>query len=48
MEREHSQAMNEHKTAVKQLNKKTDVSMDNMKQQHTAAISKVQWLALVN
>lgn len=41
MERDHSQAINEHKTIVKQLNKKTDVSMESMKQQHSAAITKV-------
>ena len=41
MERDHSQAINEHKTVVKQLNKKTDSSMESMKQQHTAAIAKV-------
>lgn len=41
MERDHSQAISEHKTMVKQLNKKTDASMDGMKQQHTAAIAKV-------
>lgn len=40
MERDHSQAINEHKTVVKQLNKKTDSSMESMKQQHTAAIAK--------
>ncbi|KAL9956211.1 hypothetical protein ACROYT_G037657 [Oculina patagonica] len=40
MERDHSQAINEHKTVVKQLNKKTDVSMESMKQQHSAAIGK--------
>ena len=44
MEKDHSQAINEHKTVVKQLNKKTDSSMESMKQQHTAAISKVQSL----
>ena len=42
MEKDHSQAINEHNTVVKQLNKKTDSSMESMKQQHTAAISKVQ------
>lgn len=41
MERDHSQAINEHKTIVKQLNKKTDASLDAMKQQHSAAITKV-------
>lgn len=41
MEREHSQAINEHKTMVKQLNKKTDTSLDNMKQQHVVALAKV-------
>lgn len=41
MERDHSQAINEHKTIVKQLNKKTDTSIEGMKQQHSAAITKV-------
>lgn len=41
MERDHSQAINEHKTIVRQLNKKTDASLDAMKQQHSAAITKV-------
>ena len=41
MEQDHSQAINEHKTIVKQLNKKTDTSLDNMKQQHLAAVAKV-------
>ena len=41
MERDHSQAMNEHKTIVKQLNKKTDTSIEGMKQHHSAAIAKV-------
>lgn len=41
MERDHSQAINEHKTMVKQLNKKTDTSIEGMKQQHSAAIAKV-------
>ena len=41
MERDHSQAMNEHKTIVKQLNKKTDAGIEGMKQQHSAAIAKV-------
>ena len=41
MERDHSQAINEHKSIVKQLNKKTDASFDSMKQQHSAAITKV-------
>lgn len=40
MERDHSQAINEHKSIVKQLNKKTDASFDSMKQQHSAAITK--------
>lgn len=40
MEQDHSQAINEHKTIVKQLNKKTDTSLDNMKQQHLAAVAK--------
>lgn len=41
MERDHSQAINEHKTIVKQINKKTDTSIEGMKQQHSAAIAKV-------
>ena len=47
MERDHSQALNEHKTMVKQLNKKTDTSIEGMKQQHSAAIAKVYQLSLV-
>lgn len=46
MERDHSQAINEHKTIVKQLNKKTDTSIEGMKQQHSAAIAKVLSLVI--
>lgn len=38
--RDHSQAINEHKEVVEQLNKKTDGRMEGMKQQHSAAIAK--------
>ena len=41
MERDHSSAINEHKAVIKQLNKKTDASMEGMKQQHAGAIAKV-------
>lgn len=41
MERDHSSAINEHKLVIKQLNKKTDASMEGMKQQHVGAIAKV-------
>ncbi|XP_073246209.1 centrosomal protein of 112 kDa-like [Porites lutea] len=40
MERDHSSAINEHKAVIKQLNKKTDASMEGMKQQHAGAIAK--------
>lgn len=40
VEQDHSSAINEHKTIVKQLNKKTDASVDSMKQQHAASIAK--------
>ena len=41
MERDHSSAINEHKAVINQLNKKTDASMEGMKQQHAGAIAKV-------
>ena len=41
MERDHSSVINEHKVVIKQLNKKTDASMEGMKQQHVGAIAKV-------
>ena len=47
MEQDHSSAINEHKTIVKQLNKKTDASVDSMKQQHAASIAKVSWCLLL-
>ena len=49
MERDHSSAINEHKAVIKQLNKKTDASMEGMKQQHAGAIAKVSaYFILVN
>lgn len=48
MGRDHSQAINEHKEVVEQLNKKTDGRMEGMKQQHSAAIAKVSSCLLNN
>ena len=42
MERDHSRMMSDHQSTIQHLQKKTDTSIEIMKQEHTASASRVR------